>query len=214
MPPRRTPIKPVPKPAESGSTRVLLRELILTAFLGAILAGMIQMAREPDRIPPRSSANAGAADETLDTLHALNSSMRPVSWTINQNAANEFLATTIQMESPTGGNNGLRATFQRAFVRLDTGRLTLGVEQQFLSRSFYFLLDAVPEPLPQGMGTKVVGGAIGRLPVPPVLLPVFMRFFQPTVAGLAQPLGLIRRAKSVTVKPEDVTLQWAGTPSP
>jgi hypothetical protein len=189
-----------------------LRELILTAFLGAILAGMIEMVREPDRIPPRSSANAGAASETLDTLHALNSSTRPVSWTINQNAANEFLATTIEMESTDGGNNGLRATFQRAFVRLDTGRLTLGVEQQFLTRSFYFLLDAVPEPLPQGMGAKVVGGAIGRLPVPPVLLPVFMRFFQPTVAGLAQPLGLIRQAKSVTIKPEDVTLQWAGSP--
>ena len=33
------------------------------------------------------------------------------------------------------------------------------------------------------------------------------------ITGLAQPLDLIRQAKSVAVTPTDVTLQWAGTAS-
>ncbi|MEI6033803.1 MAG: zinc ribbon domain-containing protein [Verrucomicrobiae bacterium] len=208
-PVRRTPRKPAPKPAESGFFGVLLRELILTAFLGAILAGLIQMAREPDRIPPRASANATAAKEAMVTLRELCASAKPASWTINQNAVNEFLATTIQMEA-SGGAGSRGAQFQRAFIRFDAGRLDLGVEQQVLGRSLYFLLSVMPEPSGQGLGAKVVGGAIGRLPMPPLLLPVFMRIFQPTITGLAQPLGLLRQAKSVTIKPEDVTLQWAG----
>lgn len=210
QPVRGNPVKPLPKPAERGITGVLVRELILTAFLAAILAGMIQMAREPDQIPPRSGASDTGARETLATLRELGSSTRPIRWTINQNAANEFLATTIQMEQ---SNSLLQVKFGRAFVRLDTGRLTCGIEQQFLGRSLYLLLDVVPEASPQGLDAKVVGGAIGRLPVPPALLPVFMRLFQPMITGLAQPLDLIRQAKSVAVTPTDVTLQWAGTAS-
>jgi len=192
---------------------VLVRELILMAVLAAILAGMIQMAREPDRIPSRSDASATAASETLATLRELGSSTRPISWAINEDEMNEFLAATIQMTPSGSTDSGLKAKFQRAFVRLDTGRLALGVEQQFLGRSLYFLLDVVPETSPAGLDAKVVGGAIGRLPVSPVLLPVLMRLFQPTITGLAQPLDLIRHAKSVTVTPANLTLQWAGTAS-
>ncbi|MEI6279151.1 MAG: hypothetical protein WCQ16_07195 [Verrucomicrobiae bacterium] len=189
-----------------------MRELLLAAFLGAILAGVVQMAREPDRIPPCCAANASVAGEMLAALRELASSKRPISWTINQTAVNEFLATTIRMKPSDSTWSGPGAKFQRAFVRMDTGRLALGVEQQFLGRRLYFFLDVIPEPSPQGMGAKVVGGTIGRLPVPPVLLPAFLRLFEPTISGLSQPLALIRQAKSVTVNPVDATLQWAGPP--
>jgi hypothetical protein len=191
----------------------LVSKLISTAFLAAILAGLIQMAREPDRVPERSGASATKASETLATLRDLGSSTRPISWAINQNAANEFLATTIQMEPSGSTERAPWVKFGRVFVRLDADRLTFGIEQQFLNRSLYLLLDVVPETSPQGLDAKVVSGAIGRLRVPPALLPVFMRLFQPMITGLAQPLDLIRHAKSVTVTPADVTLQWAGTAS-
>ena len=211
-PVRRKPIKPALKRAEHGLVGLLARELILMAALGAILAGMIQMAREPDGIPPRSSANAAVVRETFATLRQMSASPRPISWTVNQNAVNEFLATTIRMEASDLAGKGAAAKFRRSFVRFQTGRLTLGVEQEFLGRSLYFLADVVPAPTAQGMEAKVAGGAIGRLPVHPVLLPNFLRLFQPTITDLAQPLEVIRRAKSVTVQPADVTLQWAGSP--
>jgi len=197
-------------PVERGFLGVLVRELVLMAALGAILAAVIQMAREPQGVPAAASASAAAVEETITTLRSSGESVRAISWTINQSAVNEFLATTIQMDSSAGTGG---AKFERAFVILNTGSLDLGIEQKLFGRSLFFLLNVTPEPTDAGLGARVTGGAIGRLPIHPRLLPVFMRFFDQTIAGLAQPLELLRGVKSAAVKPGDVTLQWAGSTS-
>jgi|GEM_PF-2237719 len=212
-PPISAPVQKLEKkkvPAERGFLSVLVRELVLMAALGAILAAVIQMAREPQGVPAAASASTAAAQEAITTLRSSGESVRAISWTINQSAVNEFLATTIQMDSSavTGG-----ARFERAFVILNAGSLDLGIEQKLFERSLFFLLNVTPEPTDAGLGARVTGGAIGRLPIHPRLLPVFMRFFDQTIAGLAQPLELLRGVKSAAVKPGDVTLQWAGSKS-
>lgn len=213
---RKPPLKPLQKPAGRGLVGTLMSliwSLIVTAFLAGILAGLVQMVREPDQIPARSGASTAVATETVAALRELGSSTRPITWAIKQSAINEFLAATIQGETPSGADNWPRIKFERAFVRLESGRLALGIERSVLNRSLYVMLEVVPESLPQGLDAKVVGGTIGRLPVPPALLPVFLRLFQPTITGLTDTFDLIRKAKSVTVTPADITLQWAGTAS-
>jgi hypothetical protein len=206
---RKREVKKKP-PVDRSFFGVVLRELVLMALLGAVLAAVIEMAREPRGVPPGASANSAGAQETVATLRASGESVRPISWTVNQNAINEFLATTIQMDSSVGSGG---ARFERAFVILNSGSLDLGIEQKLLGRSLFFLLHVTPEPTDAGLTARVTGGAIGRLPIHPRLLPVLMRFFDQTITGLAQPLELLRGVKSAVLKPGDVTLQWAGSKS-
>jgi len=202
-------LKPVKQ--GGGASALKLSSFFWTLVLAALLAAIIQMAREPDDIPPVTGANAAAAGETLSTLRKLLASPQPSSWTVNANAINQFLETTIQMQPSATGASAVTVEFQRTFLKLQEGCFKLGIEQKFLGRNFYFLLDGRPEASGSGLDVKWSGGSIGRLPVHPALIPVFFRLFQPTITGLEQPLDLLRQAGSVTITPSDATFQCPGT---
>lgn len=206
--------KPARKPSERGLFSFLFSQLVSTILLAAFLAALIQMVREPDNIPPRSGESGSAAQDVYETLRGLASSTHPGSWTVNQNAINSFLETMIKGASPDSAESVVGAKFQRAFVRLGNGCADLGIEQNFLSRNIYLLLEFQPEPSPSGLGAKMTGGAIGRLPVPDVLLPVFSRFFQSTLSGLGQTLAPVRQARTADITPQGVKLQWDGSGTP
>lgn len=203
--------KPVRKSSERGIFGFLFSQLLSAVLMAAFLAALIQMVREPDSIPSRAGESGSAAQDVYETLRSLASSTHPGSWTVNQSAINSFLETTIKAASPDSAESMVGAKFQRAFVRLGDGRADFGLEQNFFTRNIYLLLKFQPEPSPKGLGVKVTGGAVGRLPVPDVLLPVFLRLFQPAISGLDQPIAPIRRAQTATITPGDVTLQWAGS---
>lgn len=205
--------KPV-KPVKKGTSALSLSPLFWTLVLAALLAAIIQMAREPDNIPPKVGASAGAtgaASATLSTLRELVTSPQPSSWTVNGKAINQFLETTIQMKPSIVDASAVTVEFQRAFVQLQEGSFQLGIEQKFLERHFYFLLEGQPEASGSGLEVKWSGGSIGRLPVHPALIPVFLRLFQPTITGLAQPLDLLRQTSLVKITPVDATFQCPGT---
>lgn len=207
---RRRVKRPVGAP-RSGGGRVF-SQLVFTAVIGAFLAAIIQMARTPDGIPPREGASVANARETLDQLRAAAASPLPTTWVINRTAINEFLVTTIQMESK--GGSGLSAQFQRTFVVLERGSFELGIEQRFLARSLYFLLRGVAEPGDSGMDVRWVGGSIGRLPVHPALLPALEYLYRPSFGGLAQAVEPLAGTRRVTISPADVTFEWPGTHTP
>jgi len=176
-----------------------------------MLACLIQMAREPDNVPAPVGADTLAAHETFSTLKDLGASPKAISWTINSKAINQFLESTIEMKPNDAGVSSLSARFQRAFIKLKKGSFALCVDQKFFGTHLYFLLDFDPVTSASGLGAKPVGGAIGRMPIHPALMPVFLRLFEPAITGLAQPLELLKKAKSVTITPDDATLQWPGT---
>ena len=176
-----------------------------------MLACLVQMAREPDNIPSAVGADADAARETLSTLKGLGSSLAPSSWIINSKAINQFLESSIEMKPSGGGLSAMGARFQRAFVKLNHGSFVLGIDQKLLGADLYFLLNLDPQITGAGLGVRPTGGAIGRMPVHPTLMPIFLRLFGPVAAGLSQPLELLRKANSVTVTPDDATLKWPGT---
>lgn len=210
-PDRRSQPSSRPAPAERGVTGFLISSFFWLIVVSAMLASLIQMVREPDNIPAPVGTDTSAAHETFSTLKDLGSSPKAISWTINSKAINQFLESTIEMKPSDAGNSALSARFQRAFVKLNKGSFVLCVDQKFFGTHLYILLDVKPESTATGLGAKPAGGAIGRMPIHPVLMPVFLRLFEPTITGLSQPLELLKKAKSVTITPDDATLQWPGT---
>lgn len=207
--PKRT-SQPAPV-AERSATGFLISSLFWLAVVSAMLACLIQMVREPDNIPAALGVDTAAARETFSTLKNLGASSKPISWTVNSKAINQYLESSIEMKPAEAGLSGLSARFQRAFVKLHKGNLTLYVDQKFLGADLYFFLDLEPENAGAGLKVKPTGGGVGRLPVHPLLMPVFLRLFEPTITGLSQPLEFLKKAKSAALTPDAATLQWPGT---
>lgn len=213
-PPTRRISPTVPlKQAQPRFLAPLIKQAILLTIFAAALAALVQILREPDGVPPVAAAGPAAAQQTLDALKKMENINGLISSTVHQNSLNGLLASTIRMAPANISTYGLGAEFQRAFVRLTPGRACLGIEQKFFTRSVYFLLDVEPQKSPAGLEAKVVGGAIGRLPMPAAILPTFQRLFQPTISALSQPLDAIRQADAVTIQAGDVKLQWDSTGS-
>ena len=211
--PSRRPGKPS-KPSSDqtrGVTGFLISSLFWMAVVSATLACVIQMVRSPDNIPPATGIDTAAARETFTTLKDLVGSPKPISWTVNVKAINQFLETTIEMKPADSGISGMSASFKRAFVKLHRGNFSLLIDQKFLGTNLYFVMEFEPLATAAGLDARPTGGAIGRLPIHPALIPVFLRLFEPTITGLSQPLGCIKKAKSVTITPDDATFQWPGT---
>lgn len=205
--------KPSPPPSAQtrSATGFLISSLFWMAVISATIACVMQMVRAPDNIPPAVGISTAAAQETFTTLKELVASPKPISWTVNSKAINQFLETTIEMKPSDAGISGMSASFQRAFVKLNRGNFSLSIDQKFLGANLYFVLEFEPLVTGAGLDARPTGGAIGRMPVHPALLPVFLRLFEPTITGLSQPLECIQKAKSVTITPDDATLQWPGT---
>jgi hypothetical protein len=181
------------------------------AVVSAMLACVIQMVRPPDNIPPALGIDAAATQETFTTLKDLAQSPKPISWTVNSKAINQFLETSIEMKPVEAGISGMNASFQRAFVKLHRGNFALLIDQKFLGANLYFALEFEPEAAGAGLSARPTGGAIGRMPIHPAFLPVFLRLFETTLDALTPPLAFVKKAKSVAITPQDVTLQWPGT---
>ncbi|MEI6493167.1 MAG: hypothetical protein WCO94_11515 [Verrucomicrobiota bacterium] len=208
--PKRSSAPPAPV-SERGASGSLVAGLFWPMVVSAMLACLIQMARKPDNIPAAVGVDTSAAHETQATLKDLGASSKATSWTVNSKAINQYLESSIEMTSADAGVSAISARFQRAFVNLHKGSFTLYVDQKFLGVNLYFILDLEPEKSGAGLGAKPTGGGIGRLPVHPVLMPAFLKLFEPVLAGLSQPLKILRTANSVTITPEDATFQWPGT---
>ncbi len=215
LPGASVPKKPALKKRAPATERTLIgfliSNLLWLAIVSATLAAVVQMVRAPDNIPSVVGANTGAARETFATLKEVSESTKPIHWIVNAASINQYLETTIAMNS--GEASALRAKFLRCFVILGNGNFSLGIDQQFLETHLYFLLKLEPVMAGTGMGARPVAGSIGRLPIHPSLLPAFQRLFKPTVEGLQPALKLLQRAKGIKLTPNDATLQWPDTKS-
>ncbi|MEI8311137.1 MAG: zinc ribbon domain-containing protein, partial [Verrucomicrobiota bacterium] len=90
-----------PKPApvsERSATGFLISSLFWLMVVSATLACLIQMVREPDSIPAAVGIDTAAAHETFSTLKELGASPKPISWTVNAKAINQYLESTIEMK--------------------------------------------------------------------------------------------------------------------
>ena len=205
--------KPRRESVPRGFWQLIAGRLFGSAIVAALLAALIQIAREPDGIPAPAGEDPALSADMAQALRKHSRSEEKSQWLGNQKALNTYLETTVKMEPKNTAGPGMQAEFQRAFVRLGQGQFDFGIEQKFLGRAIYFIIGVVPEPGPGGLRANVAGGSLGRLPVHPVLMPYFLRAFGPTFLSLAYPIDCLKAAESVTITPDDVTIQWPGTAS-
>lgn len=191
----------------------LFGQILSTALLAAGLAAIIQIARVPDGVPATQSANPAATSERMETLQAGASATQPSLWVVNEDAANEAIATIIQMKPDVSGSP-VNARFVRAAVSFDAGFFELFIQQKFLGRDLYLKLRGVVRPSGNGCTVEWVGGAAGRLPLAPALLQVYARLFEQVFLGLDQATGLLSRAGDIRFEPGKATVQWLGRPAP
>jgi len=188
---------------------IFLKEVAVTAALAFVIACLVQMLRAPDGVvaakaPLEASASLLAAD-----IQAARDNPYPRALTITADQANNFLAARLApaLAGPMGWPP---VSFSRAFVVPADGRLTLAVQQAFMGLPVFLQVTVEPVAGDGGIGARLVGGRIGRLPLPTALLPQFEKSFSPTLGALATPMEWFRSASSVEISPAGAVVNWPG----
>lgn len=184
-----------------------IRGLVSTAILAAILAALIQMARQPDDVPPAQAANESQAGQLLQTVQVLSGSNYARTLDISQAQANNYLAASI-VPDPTTSNSIFRADFSRAFVAIRSGELKFFVEQRLFSWPISMYLIATPETGGGKASLRVTGGGIGRMPVSPRLMPLLEGIMRPVIASTSEAVTVLESADEIVFTPSMAKLSW------
>jgi len=175
--------------------------------LAAILAAFIQMARQPDDVPPAQPANEVQAGHLLHTVQVLSGSNYARTVEISQAQANNYLAASI-VPDPATSNSIFRADFSRAFVVIRSGELKFFVEQRFFGWPIYMYLITVPEPAGGKARLRVTGGGIGRMPITPRLMPLLEGIMRPVIASTSEAVTVLESADEILFAPSTAKLSW------
>lgn len=186
----------------------LLRRVVASAFLGFILAVIIQIGRKPDGVPAPQPPNELQARKTYEMVRTFSESPYSRSYDLTQDQINNYLATHIVAETVAAASP-IRAEFQRAFVVIDSSRVRFFVQQKHLRWPIYFYLDITPAATGGGEGA-FTGGGIGSLPLNGPLLFLPKKFVAPILTELAKNMEPVNKAGSVTLSPPFVKLSWSG----
>jgi zinc ribbon protein len=183
-----------------------VRGLISTAILAAILAALIQMARQPDDVPPPQAANEVQAGQLLHTVQVLSGSNYARTIDISQAQANNYLAASI-VPDPTS-NSIFRADFSRAFVVIRSGELKFFAEQRLFGWPIYMYLITAPEPTGGKASLRVTGGGIGRMPITPRVMPLLEGIMRPVIASTSEAVTVLESADEILFTPSMAKLSW------
>lgn len=186
----------------------VLRRLLSSAILGALIAMLIQMARAPEGIPPAKPGNEAAARQLFETIQTFAENIYPRSLDVTQDQINNYLAARILPAKDQAQGMNFRAEFQRAFVVIGTGQADLFIEQKFLGYPVYLYLTAVPgapgEPL------RYSGGGVGRIRLHEKLVPLLERVINPVITSATDVSPLVGKATGVAFVPGVAKLSWPG----
>ena len=184
-----------------------IRRLVSTAILAAILAVLIQMARQPDDVPPAQAANEVQAGQLLHTVQVLSGSNYARTIDISQAQANNYLAASI-VPDPTTNTSIFRADFSRAFVVIRAGELKFLVEQRLYGWPIYMYLVTAPEASGGKSSLRVTGGGIGRMPISARLIPLLEGIMRPVIASTSEAITVLESADEVVFAPSMAKLSW------
>ncbi|MCX7869750.1 MAG: hypothetical protein N2322_07335 [Terrimicrobiaceae bacterium] len=188
---------------------LLLRELLWTVALGAILACLIQAMRPPDGVPPAVQPRPALASLLAADAQSAIASAYPRTLEVSEQAANNFLASRVQgvESSPLV----LKAKLARTFASFGQGRAVFGVEQRLGGHPVYLRL--VIRPVREGGRMRAVAesGSMGRLRVPSFLLPAFEKSFRPVFEALEDPISWLSQAEAISISPGVAVVSWRGS---
>ncbi|HEY5705704.1 MAG TPA: hypothetical protein VIS96_09035 [Terrimicrobiaceae bacterium] len=184
-----------------------IRRILSTAVLAALLALIIQMARQPDGIPPAQPANEGQAGQLLQTLQASAGSPYARAINVTQAQTNNYLASSI-VPDPAATGKSFRADFSRAFVIIKSGELDFFVEQRFHGWPLYMYLTTVPDNSAQKSSLRVIGGGVGRMRLTKRLIPLLESVMRPVIASTSEAAAVLETVDEVVFSPSVAKLSW------
>lgn len=188
----------------------ILRGLLSTAVLAALLAAVIVMGRTPEGIPAAGTANPTQATQLYQSLKAFSETVYPRAIDVTQAQANNYLAARLQAPA---GSGGFRPTFQRAFVVMGQGEMKFYVEQEFLGLPVFMALTVV------GTGdsaekVKVTGASVGRLNLPEQLAPFMQKNLQSVIDSVPDASEVLSKTSAISFSPGAAKLSWQGSRTP
>ena len=196
-----------------GAIFGLIRMVLGTAIFAALLALVIQMARQPDGVPPAQPANEAQAGQLLQAVQDLAGSTYARTIDITESQANNYLKSSI-VPDEEGAAKFLRANFSRAFVDIRSGELDFLVEQIFYGWPIYMRLTTVPDTSGGRLSLRVTGGGIGRMPLNDRLVPLLERALRPVIASTSQAAAVLETVDGVVLSPSLAKLSWNARKSP
>ena len=198
------------RPASAGFASAVfwfIRRVLSTAILAALLAVVIQMARQPHGIPPAQPANGTQAGQLLQALQTSAESTYARAIDVTETEANNYLASSV-VPDPAATGKSLRADFRRAFVMIKSGELDFFVEQRFHGWPIYMYLTTVPETSGGKLSLRVTGGGVGRMPLSMRLIPLLEGVLRPVIASTSEAAAVLETVDEVVFAPSVAKLSW------
>jgi hypothetical protein len=185
-----------------------IRRIVSTALLAALLAVVIQMARQPDDIPSAQPANEVQAGQLLHAFQVISASNYARTMDVSQAQANNYLASSIVPDTTANAKSWFRADFSRAFVLIKSGELDFFVEQRLFGWPIYLYLITAPEPSVGKLSLRVTGGGVGRMPLNTRLLPLLEGIMRPVISSTSEAATVLEMADEVVFTPSMARLNW------
>ncbi len=204
----------------AGRVVGLIVSIVITIIIAAGFAELIQMAREPEGIPPAKDGNAAQATALYQSLKTFSDSTFPRAIDVKQDQINNYLACRlVSGASEADGASQAKAKFVRAFVVIGTGTLRYCVEEQFLGQSLFIYADYQPEMVDKVVTLKEVGGGIGHVKFNEYLLPLLDRLIGPVAKSAVDVTDVVQNLNGLDLKIDPIkkegvaTLRWTGKPT-
>ena len=198
-----------------GTVLWLVGRILTAAILGALLAALIQMGRQPDGVPAAQPVNEAQAGQLLQALQTSAESTYARAVEVTQAQANNYLAASI-IPDPAATGRAWQADFSRAFVLIKAGQVDFLVEQRFHGWPIYMYLTTVPETSGGKSTLKITGGGVGRMALSMRLIPLLERALHPVIASTSEAAAVLETADEIVLAPSVAKLSWRprkpGTP--
>lgn len=189
-----------------------LSALVKSLVCSILVAGGVQMLREPDGVPKQLSR-----DELGDYINfgdiLYNAARTPISQrvAIKETEANLYLANTVKAKET--GLISKEAKFVRAFVAFDEGTVKVTTHESLFDVPLYTSATYTVSTAEGAIQAKCIAGAIGRVPVHPLLMDQLDYFLEPLWEVLKSPKRDLGKMQSIEVhKGEFVIVTPIATP--
>ena len=195
--------------AGSRFSTIGLRLFLLLA-IAAVGYAIYLIFQPPPEIPqPFPPASAEESARLANFLRDASKSSGGA-WQVEENAINRFLAANLRLSS-VDNPIGIKVAFNRCYIALHEGRMDFTMQVAVFDRSLFLRITLAPAPKGSGLGIRVVGAALGQLPIPGSLAQFLLPLWSPCFGTLEDVLAILKKADSAEVSPKRLVVRWSAS---
>jgi len=179
--------------------------LVKLGFLAALLAVIFLMLQTPDNIPAPLPESLPRSQQFKETILEYAVNPYPRTLEVPAQMAEFLLANEFTLSSAAGSLALLKAEPRRLYSIPGNNEFVVGIEFYLLYLDAYLTSTFAVE----NGEVRLIGGSVGRLPVPKVLLPYWNWTGMLTDSG-SELVEALRKCREIEITPSQVTLRWTG----